>query len=105
MNIQLKLNPNFDFNKIIQIYKNKINEIDNKILNLLEERNRLSNKIGKCKKNINKEVEDKDREYEILIRLSDNSNTICNSELIKIYREIFNMSTRIQKNSGKFTIN
>ena len=54
---------------------------------------------------MNKEVEDKDREYEVLIRLSDNSTTICNSELIKIYREIFNMSTRIQRNSGKFTIN
>ena len=103
MNIQLKLNPNFDFNKLIPTYKKSIDEIDNKILNLLEERNRLSNKIGQCKKSENKEIEDKNREYEILIRLSDNSTTICNSELIKIYREIFNMSMRIQKNSGKFS--
>lgn len=104
MNFQLKINPSFDFNKIIPGYKKSIDEIDNKILNLLEERNRLSNKIGQCKKNMNKEVEDKDREYEVLIRLSDNSTTICNSELIKIYREIFNMSTRIRRNSGKFTL-
>lgn len=54
---------------------------------------------------MNKEVEDKDREYDILIRLSENKNNISNPELIKIYREIFAMSERIQKNSGKFTFN
>ena len=54
MNIKLKLNPNFDLNRLIPEYKKNIDEIDNKILNLLEERNRLSNKIGQCKKNMNK---------------------------------------------------
>ena len=101
MNFQL--NPNFDLNKLIPGYKKSIDKIDNKIINLLEERNKLSNKIGQCKKSTNKELEDKDREYEILIRLSENKNNISNSELIKIYREIFAMSKRIQKNSGKFS--
>ena len=102
MKFELKLNPKFNFNKLLPVYKKRIDEIDNKILNLLEERNSISNKIGQCKKCINKEVEDKDREYEILIRLSDNNKNISNSELIKIYREIFAMSTRIQKNSSTF---
>jgi len=103
MNIQLKLNPNFDLKKLIPGYKKKMDEIDDKILNLLEERNRLSNKIGQCKKNLNKNVEDNERDFEILIRLSDNNKNISNSELIKIYREIFKMSKRIQQESNKFT--
>lgn len=103
MNVQFKINPNFNFNKLIPVYKNKIDEIDNKIIKLLEERNRLSNKLGQCKKSTNKYVEDNEREFEILIRLSDKKNNISNSELIKIYREIFNMSKRIQKNSTSFS--
>lgn len=105
MNIQLKINPKFDFKKLLPAYKKNIDEIDDKILNLLEERNRLSKKIGQCKKSINKHVEDNERDFEILIRLSDKKNSISNSELIKIYREIFHMSKRIQKNSGKFSLN
>ncbi len=34
-----------------------------------------------------------------------NIKTMSSVELIKIYREIFAMSTRIQRNSGKFTLN
>lgn len=105
MNIKLKLNPNFDLNKLIPKYKKNIDEIDNKILNLLEQRNRLSNKIGQCKKNMNKDVNDEDRDYEILIRHTGNIKTMSSVELIKIYREIFAMSKRIQKNSENFTLN
>ena len=104
MNIQLKINPKFNFNKLIPNYRNRIDNIDDSLLKLLEERNKLSEKIGQCKKSSNKKVEDKDREYEILIRLSDKKNNISNSELIRIYREIFAMAKRIQENSGKFTI-
>ena len=104
MNIQLKLNPSFNLSKLIPGYRKQIDDIDEQIINLLEKRNKLSNKIGECKKSLNEEVTDNNREYEILIRLSDKKKNIYNSELIKIYREIFVMSKRIQKNSKKFTL-
>ena len=104
MNFQFKINPNFDFNKLIPTYRNQIDNIDSEIIQLLEKRNIVCKKIGQCKKNMNNSIENKDREFDILINLSEKINNISNAELIKIYREIFVMSKRIQKECGNFKI-
>lgn len=73
--------------------RNKINDIDNKIMELLNERFNIVKQIGFTKKLNNEPITDKNRELQVLQKTNSYSNSI---HLNKIYKEIINESKVIQ---------
>ena len=83
-------------NKINEL-RRKIDDYDDKILNLLVKRFEISHKIGSIKQNSNSEIQDFDREKDIINRLA-NKFSMINQEYIKsIFNQIFNVSKLIQE--------
>jgi len=82
-------------NEQILEYREKINQIDEELLTLLEKRMNLSIKIGKIKRESKIPIENKQREKEILDKLKEKSD--LNKELIEgVYQQIFKESKKIQ---------
>ena len=81
----------------IESLRNKINLIDDEILNLLSNRSDIVLQIGKYK---NQEtVVDLDREQKILDRLiSKSKGSYSNDTIVRLWREIFQSSEKLQKN-------
>ncbi len=74
-----------------------INEIDSNILALLHQRFAHAQKIGKIKKEENKEREDILREQEIFERLlTENRDFFPRNSLLSIFREIINTCKHVQ---------
>lgn len=73
--------------------RNQINDIDNKIMELLNERFNIVKQIGFSKKLNNEPITDKNRELQVLQKTNTYSNTY---HLNKIYKEIINESKIIQ---------
>lgn len=82
----------------IKDYRNQIDNIDNDIGALLNERLNVCREIGKLKKEKNISIADESREREILEKISafgdneDNKKAICN-----IYKKIFEEAKGLQK--------
>jgi len=91
--------------------RKKIDNIDDKILELLEERIAVAVEIGKLKKEKILSFFQEDREREILQRLFLNKKLLSEETISAIYREIFSLSLKIQEEpviaylgpSGTFT--
>ena len=82
--------------------RNRIDRIDEKILELLNERARLAGKIGELKKKNNLEVHIPERErqiFERLIKLNKEkySETFPSEALVHIYREIISACLSLEK--------
>ena len=77
--------------------RNKIDEIDINIKNLLLNRLKLVKEIGDYKKKAMLEIEFKDREENILNNLTKNLNNIQAQYVKEIYSGIFISSKNIQK--------
>jgi len=76
--------------------RNKINDLDDEILNILDERSQLVNQIGKFK-NKSESVIDVNREKSILDRLLKNlKGHYSKDSIVRIWRELFYASTRLQ---------
>ena len=85
--------------KDISKLRKKINSLDDKILNLIDERSRIVKKIG-SKKDKSKEIIDINRENNIIQRLLKKSNGYYSKDsLIRVWREFFHASLKIQKNT------
>ena len=85
--------------KQLQNLRDQINELDNKMLDLLDRRSHIVSEIGKFK-NKTKGVVDENRELEILDRLVTLSKgKYSKDSIIRIWRELFEASTRLQMNS------
>ena len=82
-------------NKIKEL-RNEIDSIDDRIIELLEERALVSKYIGKIKQNFEKEVLDTEREKEIIDRLAQKTKTLNRETLRLIYDNIFKVSRKIQ---------
>jgi len=92
-----------DNNKIDKLRDN-INSLDDKILDLLKERAEIVTVIGEHKKS-KIEVVDIEREQKVLNRLLKNSQIKYSKDsLVRIWREIFQASTKLQQDN-KSTIN
>lgn len=93
----------------IDSLRNKINNIDKKLLNLLEKRMQISTKIAKYKISNNKNIFDAKRENKILKNIEDNStnkfsssnhflfSTIINTGKFLQYKKIKTLPTNIEK--------
>ena len=82
-------------NKIKEL-RNEIDSIDDRIIELLEERSLVSKYNGKIKQNFEKEVLDTEREKEIIDRLAQKTKILNRETLRLIYENIFKVSRKIQ---------
>tara|TARA_Y100001970_G_scaffold18251_1_gene20512 strand:+ start:9401 stop:10750 length:1350 start_codon:yes stop_codon:yes gene_type:complete len=84
-------------NKKLDILRDNINSLDDKILNLLRERAEIVTKIGEQKKSKN-DVVDYEREQKIIDRILENTKAKYSKDsIVRIWREIFQASTKLQE--------
>jgi len=83
-------------NKIDEL-RRKIDDYDDKILNLLVKRFEISHKIGSIKQNSNSEIQDFNREKDIINRLANKFSMINQEHIKSIFNQIFNVSKLIQE--------
>ena len=72
----------------LQIYRSKIDKIDNDILILLESRKIYSKLIAKIKAKNNQQLTDLEREEEILNRLKSQKNKLRQEQIENIFKMI-----------------
>lgn len=82
----------------IETLRNKIDEIDHQILDLLIRRMEIARSVGEVKKQISMAVEDKDREQAILNRLYQQTNDpLTRRQIKRIFTSIFTTSKDVQR--------
>lgn len=78
--------------------RQSIDEIDEKILSLLEERMKISVQVGELKSKLDVPIEDSQRETDIIERLTNNAKgTLTEEQLIRIFKAVFKSSKQIQR--------
>ena len=84
--------------KRIQKLRERIDEIDEEIIQLLKKRMGISNEVGKLKEELHIPVEDKKREKEMIDRLTKKAGkNLSEEQLIRIFTSVFKSSKQIQK--------
>jgi len=82
----------------LDILRNKISQLDNSILELLIERFKLTDEVGRIKKLNNISIENRDVEVKVLSRVLDKTKDSLSEEfVIRLYSEIFYESKNRQK--------
>lgn len=78
--------------------RKKIDELDNRIVELISERIRVAEDIGQDKKEKNRLIEDREREQRVLkhVRELARDNNISPGDIEGIYRQIIDVSKKIQ---------
>ena len=84
-------------NKKLDVLRNNINLLDDKILDLLRERAEIVTEIGEQKKSYT-DVVDYEREQKVLDRILQSTKTKYSKDsIVRIWREIFQASTKLQE--------
>ncbi len=84
-------------NKKLDMLRDNINQVDDKILDLLRERAEIVTEIGEQKKS-NTDVVDYEREQKILDRILKRTKAKYSKDsIVRIWREIFQASTKLQE--------
>ena len=87
-------------NKKLDTLRGDINSLDDKILDLLKQRAEIVKEIGEQKKS-KTDIVDFQREQKVLDRLLQNSKTKYSKDsIVRIWREIFQASTKLQENNS-----
>jgi len=78
--------------------RQKIDEIDARIVELIAERQKVSEEIGQGKQEKNKRIEDRERELTVLrnVRAMAREKNISPGDVESIYRQIIDASKKIQ---------
>ena len=85
----------------LKILRQNIDNIDEKILDLLEDRINIVQEVGDLKQELDISVEDLNRENEIIERLTQHSSgKLSTKQLIRIFTSVFKSSKQLQR-SGK----
>ena len=80
--------------------RKEIDDIDSKILSLIEQRMKVVCEVGDLKKDLEISVEDLTREKEIIQRLTSNSSkNLTEKQLIRIFSAVFKSSKQIQRDN------
>ena len=80
--------------------REEIDNIDEKILDLLENRMKVVHEVGDLKQELEISVEDLNRENEIIERLTAHSSgELSAKQLIRIFSAVFKSSKHIQRNN------
>ena len=78
--------------------RQKIDNLDEEIIQLLKKRMRISKEVGKLKEELDIPVEDKFREKEIIERLTQQAGqNLSEEQLIRIFTAVFKSSKQVQK--------
>ena len=78
--------------------RQQIDAIDEEVIRLLKKRMGISKEVGKLKEELHIPVEDKDREEEIIHRLTSQAGrNLSEEQLIRIFTAVFKSSKQIQK--------
>jgi len=87
-----------DFSKRLKNNREALDFLDRKLLTLLNQRLRITLRIGEIKKRIGKRIYDPEREKEILERLQrKNKGPLNEEDLKKIFTTIIKVCRRSQK--------
>ena len=87
-------------NKKLDTLRGDINSLDDKILDLLKQRAEIVTEIGEQKKS-KTDIVDIKREQKVLVRLLENSQIKYSKDsIVRIWREIFQASTKLQENNS-----
>lgn len=81
---------------MLKKYREEIDHLDQEIINLLNERMMISEKVGIYKKENNFPINNQKREREIINRIKDNQNIKYKNQIIRVYESIFHESKKIQ---------
>ena len=83
--------------RILQL-RNKIDDLDEEIIQLLKKRMRISKEVGKLKEKLDIPVEDKSRENEIIERLTTQAGkNLSEEQLVRIFTAVFKSSKQVQQ--------
>ena len=83
--------------RILQLRK-EIDNLDEKIIQLLKKRMHISKEVGKLKEKLDIPIEDKIREREIIERLiSQAGKNLSEEQLIRIFAAVFSSSKQVQQ--------
>ena len=78
--------------------RQQIDTLDEEIIQLLKKRMDFSKKVGKLKEKLDIPVEDKNRENEIIDRLTQQAGqNLSEQQLIRIFTAVFKSSKQVQK--------
>ena len=78
--------------------RQQIDDLDEEIIQLLKKRMGISKEVGKLKEKLDIPVEDKNRENEIIDRLTKLAGrNLSEEQLIRIFTGVFNSSKQVQK--------
>ena len=86
----------------IEDWRKRIDEIDRKLLDLLNERSRCAIEIGKLKRAENVRVYDPEREREILQRVkAENKGPLDEEGLQRLFERVIDECRRIERNESE----
>ena len=86
----------------IEDWRKRIDEIDVKLLELLNERTRCVIEVGKIKKAQNVRIYDPEREREILRRMKEQNNGPLDEEgLQRLFERVIDECRRIERNESE----
>ena len=78
--------------------RQRIDELDEEIIQLLKERMGISKEVGRLKEQLDIPVEDKNRENDIIVRLTQQAGrNLSEQQLIRIFSAVFKSSKQVQK--------
>ena len=78
--------------------RQKIDKLDEDIIQLLKRRMGISKEVGKLKEELDIPVEDKGREQEIIDRLTQQAGrNLSEEQLIRIFTAVFKSSKQVQR--------
>src|SRR6266705_133904 len=93
-----KLVERFSDEMSIEDWRRKIDEIDNKLVELLNERSKCALEIGKIKHALNLRVYDPEREREILRRIKEaNAGPLDDEGLQRLFERVIDECHRIER--------
>ena len=82
----------------IDDWRRKIDVIDEKLVELLNDRFRCASEIGKIKHEMKKRIHDPEREREVIRRICEhNKGPLDNQGLQRLFERIFDESRRIER--------
>ena len=82
----------------IEDWRHKIDEIDKRLVELLNERSRCAIEIGKLKHDLNLRVYDPEREREILLRIKESNHGPLDDEgLQRLFERVIDECRRIER--------
>ena len=86
----------------IDDWRNRIDEIDRKLVELLNERSRCAIEIGRLKKALNMRVYDPEREREVIERvLRENHGPLDSDGLQRLFERVIDECRRIERKESE----